>query len=66
MLRLCYEDELIDRIVIPHMINIINDGDMVVRTQVAKLLIELCMDCDSKRCLEMLDILEKVSLKNVL
>lgn len=60
-LRREYEDELIDRIVIPHMINIINDNDVDVRCAVGKLLIDICMDCDSKKCLEVLDILEKVS-----
>lgn len=55
-----YEDELIDRIVIPHMINIANDNDIDVRSAVAKLLIDICMDCDSKKCLEVLDMLEKV------
>lgn len=57
-----YEDELIDRIVIPHMINIANDHDIDVRSAVAKLLVDICMDCESKKCLEVLDILEKVLL----
>lgn len=42
------------------MVNIINDNDVDVRAAVAKLLIDICMDCDSKKCLEVLDILEKV------
>lgn len=60
--RLEYEDELIDRIIIPHLIPVINDPDVVVRTAVANLLIEQCLYCESKRCLELLDILEKVLL----
>lgn len=56
-----YEDELIDRIVIPNTINIATDSDIDVRCSVAKLLIDICIDCDSRKCLEVLDILEKVS-----
>ncbi|KAJ8913200.1 hypothetical protein NQ315_016142 [Exocentrus adspersus] len=55
-----YEDELIERIVIPHMANIANSPDIKVRSAVAKLLIDLCMECESKKCLELLDILEKL------
>lgn len=43
------------------MINIVNDSDVVVRSSVAKLLVDLCLECDTKRCLELLDILERVS-----
>lgn len=42
------------------MVNIANDEDIDVRSAVAKLLIDICMDCESKKCLEVLDILEKV------
>lgn len=55
-----YEDELIDKIVIHYLSYIVNDVDVVVRSFSADLLIELCMECESKRCLEMLEILEKV------
>lgn len=42
------------------MMCIANDNDIDVRSAVAKLLIDICMDCESKKCLEVLDILEKV------
>lgn len=54
-----YEEELIERIVIPHMTYVLNDGDMLVRVSVVKMLIEMCSVCESKRCLELMDILEK-------
>ncbi|KAF5285874.1 hypothetical protein FQA39_LY04335 [Lamprigera yunnana] len=58
-----YEDELIDRIIIPHLIGVASDADPIIRTAVAELIIDLCYDCESKRCLELLDILEKVLFK---
>lgn len=42
------------------MMCIANDNDIDVRSAVAKLLIDICMDCESKKCLEVLDILERV------
>lgn len=45
------------------------DPDITIRTVTANLLIDLCLECDTKRCIELLDILEKVlelfSRKNV-
>lgn len=58
-----YEDELIDKIVVHYLSYIVHDPDIVVRSYSAELLIDLCMECESKRCLEMLDILEKVCKK---
>lgn len=55
-----YEDELIDRIVLPHMMNIVQTTDVIIRSTVANLLIDLCLECESKKCLDLLDILEKV------
>jgi len=36
------------------------DPDITIRTVTANLLIDLCLECDTKRCIELLDILEKV------
>uniref|UniRef100_A0A1Y1N0Q7 Rap-GAP domain-containing protein n=1 Tax=Photinus pyralis TaxID=7054 RepID=A0A1Y1N0Q7_PHOPY len=58
-----YEDELIDRIVVPHLIHTAGDQDPIIRSAVAELLLDLCYDCESKRCLELLDILEKLLLR---
>lgn len=55
-----YEDELIERIIVPHMTSVVTDRDTMVRTAVVKMLVEMCRMCESKRCLELLDILEKV------
>ncbi|KMQ95864.1 tuberin-like isoform x1 protein [Lasius niger] len=55
-----YEDELIERIVVPHTLHVDVDPDITIRTVTANLLIDLCLECDTKRCIELLDILEKI------
>ncbi|KAM0730676.1 Tuberin [Formica fusca] len=55
-----YEDELIERIVVPHTQHVDIDPDITIRTVTANLLIDLCLECDTKRCIELLDILEKI------
>ncbi|XP_060521768.1 tuberin [Cylas formicarius] len=54
-----YEDELIEKIVIPHLSPVVSDRDILIRSSVIKLLVDLCLLSESKRCLELLDILEK-------
>ncbi|XP_057659730.1 tuberin [Diorhabda carinulata] len=58
-----YDDELIDRIVVPHMTNIVQCNDIVVRSSVANLLIDLCLECEARKCSDILDILEKMLLR---
>lgn len=41
--------------------NIAFDDNVVVRSEVAKLLVDLCKDYNSNICTELLEILEKVS-----
>jgi len=64
-----YEDELIERVVVPYTQHVDIDPDITIRTITANLLIDLCLECDTKRCIELLDILEKVlelfSKKNI-
>lgn len=55
-----YEDELIERIVVPNLSHIDTDPDVTIRNVAAHLLVDLCIECETKRCLELLDILEKV------
>lgn len=44
----------------PYFQHVDMDFDITIRNGVAHLLIDLCLECDTKRCLELLDILEKV------
>jgi hypothetical protein len=43
--------------------NIATDDNIVVRSEVAKLLVDLCKDYNSNICTELLEILEKVSYR---
>lgn len=71
--RVCYEDEILEKVIIVVFSDIAQDRDVKIRVAVCKFLVEICSHCDSKRCIELLDILEKVlnhqfevfSLKNV-
>ncbi|KAG7209739.1 hypothetical protein KM043_011368 [Ampulex compressa] len=58
--RSTYEDQLIERIVVPYLQHIDMDPDITIRNVATHLLVDLCLECDTKRCLELLDILEKI------
>ncbi|XP_011497969.1 PREDICTED: tuberin [Ceratosolen solmsi marchali] len=55
-----YEDELIERIVVPHLQHVETDSDVTIRNCAVHLLVDLCLECESKRCMELLDILERI------
>lgn len=58
--RYLYEDELIDNIVLPFLLQLELDPDITIRTDAVKLLVKIIQDCSSKKCLDLLDIIEKV------
>lgn len=58
--RVCYEDEILEKVVIVIFSDIAQEHDVKIRVAVCKLLLEVCSHCDTKRCLELLDVLEKV------
>lgn len=58
--RACYEDEVLEKVVIVVFSDIAQDQDVKIRIAVCKVLLEICAHCDTKRCLELLDVLEKV------
>ncbi|KAJ8682291.1 hypothetical protein QAD02_018083 [Eretmocerus hayati] len=55
-----YEDELIERIVVPHLQHVETDSDLLIRNKAAHFLVEICLECESKRCTELLEILERI------
>lgn len=57
--RACYEDEILEKVVIVIFSDIAQDPDVKIRVAVCKLLLDICSHCDTKRCMELLDILEK-------
>lgn len=57
--RICYEDEILEKVVIVVFSDIAQETDVKIRVAVCKLLLDICSHCDTKRCMELLDILEK-------
>lgn len=58
----CLQDMLVERIVLPCLGNIETDDDWVTRNKAIQLLVDLAVDCSSaKRCLDVLEVIEKVS-----
>ena len=55
-----HEDELIERIVVPYLQHVDMDPDITIRNVAAYFLVDLCLECETKRCLELLDIIEKI------
>lgn len=58
--RACYEEEILEKVVIVIFSDIAQEPDVKIRVAVCRLLLEICSHCDTKRCLELCDILEKV------
>lgn len=55
-----YEEEILERIVIPLFSDIHHENETSVRTSVGKLLLDFVSHCDTKRSLELLDVVEKL------
>ncbi|XP_055620720.1 tuberin isoform X2 [Toxorhynchites rutilus septentrionalis] len=58
--RTIYEEEILERIVLVHFGGVIHETDPEVRAVVASALIDFVMHCDTKRCIELLDIIGKM------
>lgn len=58
--RASYEEEILERVVMQHFQNIHLESDCIVRAAVSKLLLDFACNCETKRCLDLLDIIEKV------
>ena len=46
---------------LPYLNHISEDQDVTVRNEAVQILIDLCQMCDSQKCQDFLDIIEKVS-----
>lgn len=57
--RACYEEEILEKIVVVAFSDIAHEPDVKIRVVVSKFLLDICSHCDTKRCLDLLDILEK-------
>lgn len=56
--RSCYEEEILDRVVVTQLAQIHQEQSVQVRMAVARALSNFAAHCDTKRCMELLDILE--------
>lgn len=59
--RAAYEEEILERIVMSHFANVHQEANVEVRIAVGRMLVDFSAHCDTKRCLELLDMVEKVS-----
>lgn len=58
--RSAYEEEILESIVIPTFANIAYENDAKIRTSVGEMLLTFVAQCDTKRSIELLDIIEKL------
>ncbi|KAH8378989.1 hypothetical protein KR009_002539, partial [Drosophila setifemur] len=58
--RACYEEEILSRVVLAHLSHIHQEPSVQVRVAVARALSNFATHCDTKRCADLLDILEAV------
>ncbi|XP_068142782.1 tuberin [Drosophila tropicalis] len=58
--RSCYEEEILDRVVLQYLAPIHQEPSVQVRVAVACALANFASHCDTKRCMDLLDILETI------
>ncbi|KAH8315273.1 hypothetical protein KR074_002701 [Drosophila pseudoananassae] len=58
--RACYEEEILSRVVLAHLSQIHQEPNVQVRVAVARALSNFAHHCDTKRCMDLLDILEAI------
>lgn len=58
--RAGYEEEILDRIVLPIFSGVATDPDLAVRSAVARMLVDFTLHCETKRCTELLDIIDRL------
>lgn len=61
--RAAYEEEILDQMIMEQFSNIVHESDLTVRMAVAELLIELSKHCETKRCLELFEIMGKMIMR---
>ncbi|KAM4750543.1 tuberin isoform 2-T3 [Anableps anableps] len=63
--RQLYEDELIEKVVIPQLSGIAEDRDLAVRKQATQLLVDLAEGCNTHHFTSLLDIIERVANRSL-
>ena len=64
--RQIYEEELLDSVILPLFISLDNEPYDSVSLEVIKALTGICIDSSSKRCIEILDILDRIIARPLL
>lgn len=63
--RACYEDELLEGVIIVKLADVAYVTDIKVKLSVCKFLLEVCSCCDTRKVSEILDILDKVMMHSL-
>lgn len=58
--RAGYEEEILERVVLPLFGTVHLEPDVLVRQSVARMLLEFGRRCETKRCMELLDVVERM------
>ncbi|XP_077299280.1 TSC complex subunit tuberin isoform X2 [Arctopsyche grandis] len=58
--KFSYEEELLDKVILPNLQHCSTEADPVIRCASSKLLIDIAVNCHSKRFSDLFDILEKL------
>ena len=61
MIVICFQDDLLENVVLPHLQNIHTDPDCEVRARAARFLVDITLNGQSQYSTELLDLLKKVN-----
>ena len=61
--RQIHEEEIIKSLVLPSLAKIDEEPQTEVKLEAIKVITGICIECSSKRCVDLLDILEKIIMK---
>ena len=60
-----HEEEILKKLILPHLCKIEEEPESIVRLEAIKIITSICLECVSKKAIELLDIFEKVIMKAI-
>ena len=60
-----HEEEILKKLILPHLCKIEEESESIVRLEAIKIITSICLECVSKKAIELLDIFEKVIMKAI-
>jgi tuberous sclerosis protein 2 len=63
--RQIHEEEILKKLVLPFLGNIDSEPQLSVRIECIRMITAICIECSSKKCIELLDVLEKVVMQPI-